>query len=117
MNDLNVDEAVIRSIFLTIMGLTALSTLSFPLFFSRYQWRKTPVGRALMVKSGSTAAATTLVFFMQLWNPPMIIRLGVYAFCFSIIAISSARLTVTMLRINNADRMIPRNQQKEGATK
>lgn len=99
-------DDVVRIVLLTIMGLTAASTLSFPLFFSRYNWRKTSIGRALMTKSASTAGAVTVTFLMNVWRPPEPVRLTVYAVCFLAIAISSLRLTKTMLSINDADRMV-----------
>jgi FlaA1/EpsC-like NDP-sugar epimerase len=99
-------DETLRVVILTIMGMTALSTLSFPICFSRYNWRKTAIGRALMVKSSSTASAVLVTFILALWRPPIEIRLIVYILCFGAIAISSARLTWTMLRINNRERVI-----------
>jgi FlaA1/EpsC-like NDP-sugar epimerase len=99
-------EETLRIIILTVMGMTALSTLSFPICFARYNWRKTPIGRALMVKSSSTASAVTVTFLLALIRPPLEVRLIVYVLCFGVIAVSSLRLTWTMLRINNADRVI-----------
>lgn len=105
------NDDTIRVVLLTIMGMTALSTLSFPVLFSRYNWRKTAIGRALMIQSSSTALAITVVFLMALFRPPGEIRLIVYLICFGAIGGSSARLTWTMVRLNNADRVISRRQK------
>lgn len=106
------NDNTIRVVLLTIMGMTALSTLSFPVLFSRYNWRKTAIGRALMVKSSSTALAITVAFLMALFRPPAEVRLIVYLICFGAIGISSAKLTWTMVHVNNADRVIPRKKDE-----
>jgi FlaA1/EpsC-like NDP-sugar epimerase len=108
-----VNDDTIRVVLLTIVGMTALSTLSFPILFARYNWRKTAIGRALMIMSSSTALALTVTFLMALFRPPAEVRLIVYLICFGAIGISSARLTWTMVHINNADRVIQRRQKDE----
>lgn len=99
------DDAI-RYMLLTLEFFTAVSTLSFPILFSRYNWRKTAIGRALMIKSSSTATAVTVTFILSLVRPPVWVRLIVYVICFGAIGISSARLTWTMLKINNSERLI-----------
>ena len=101
------DDAI-RNVLLIIIGCTALTTLAFPVLFSRYAWRQSAIGRALMLESASTAIAVCVSFILALTRPPIEVRLIVYVLTFGFITISSARLTWTMLRINNEDRIVPR---------
>jgi FlaA1/EpsC-like NDP-sugar epimerase len=99
------DDAI-RTVLLVLMGLTSIATLSFPIMFSRYEWRKSAIGRALMIKSASTAASVTATFLVSLLRPAIEVRFAVYVICFGAIMITSARLTWTMLAINNEERVI-----------
>lgn len=104
---------LMRTILLALMGITALTTLTFPIMFSRYQWRETPIGRALMTESASTALAVTITFLLSFVHPPVFIRFVVYVIAFGAITAASARLTWTMLTINNADRTIAPKEKNE----
>lgn len=102
-----------RGILLFVMGITAITTLTFPIMFSRYQWRKSAIGRALMLESASTAVAVSVTFILALLHPSVQLRFVIYLLAFSFIITASARLTWTMLTINSAERTVPPKQKDE----
>jgi hypothetical protein len=95
------ENTTLEHILLTVMVIAGACTTAFPLLYSRFPWRRTKVGRALMIKASSTAFAVDVTILMNFIRPSVEIRVGVYAFCFSAIAASSLYLTMVMLKTNN----------------
>jgi hypothetical protein len=109
------EQSSLEHFLLAVMVIAGACTTAFPVLYSRFPWRRTKVGRALMIKSSSTAFAVDVTILMNFIRPVVEIRIGVYAICFSAIACSSLYLTLVMLKTNNpAHHVVP---LEEGAPK
>jgi hypothetical protein len=112
-------SGVLREAVLVVMGITAVATLLFPALYSRHPWRSSPVGRALMLKASSTAAAVNVTFLLVFIRPPIEIRYIILLIAFSGIAVSNIWVTYVMLSLNRKveDDEILDDKQKPGVTK
>lgn len=93
-------SGVLREAVLVVMGITAVATLLFPALYSRHPWRSSPVGRALMLKASSTAAAVNVTFLLVFIRPPIEVRYVILLIAFSGIAASNVWVTYVMLSLN-----------------
>lgn len=91
----------LREAVLVVMGITAVATLMFPALYSRFPWRSSRVGRALMAKAASTALAVNVVFGLVFLAPPREIRYIILLICFSLISAANVYVTYVMMDLNS----------------
>lgn len=89
--------------------VTAVSATSFPLLYMFSDWTSTALGRILMIRGLALALALITAVFLQFWPPDdFLVYFWILASVYSLIAITSALLTVWLWRLNFSKRRVHR---------
>ena len=91
----------LRTIIGVFLWIAAISTTSFPVLYSFSGWKKTYLGRILMMQAIAFAFAVNLTLLTHYWTPfNLQVRLWFFIFAFGFIAVSTACLTYLLWRAN-----------------
>lgn len=83
--------------------LAAFFATAFPAVWAWSRWWSTLIGKLLMLQAVAFALALDMTALFQVWHPPedhVLTLFWVQTIVFTLIAISTCLLTVTMVRMN-----------------
>lgn len=81
--------------------VTAFFTTAFPVLYAFSPWWSSTLGRLLMFMTVSFAMIVDVTVLFQFWQPTdILIIFWVQVVCFALVAISTALLTILMVRMN-----------------
>lgn len=94
-------ESLLNALLFLSLTFAALGTTAFPVLYSRYPWRRSAVGKALMVRSVAFAVAVDATWIFLIWTPRNIELLKMLnILIFFVLGASNFGLTLVMQRVN-----------------
>jgi hypothetical protein len=107
---MSVDIDTIRTYLRVCMIIAAVCTTAFPLLYAFSPWYRSVLGRALMIQAIGFALILDITAFYTLVDGENVkVKLWVYTFGFTYIALAAAFLTSRLWEINHRVR---KNQEK-----